>query len=366
MELRYEENAGMTGPTEGHDTPFFGEYRVIDRDEQMGRRNMYDRNGSDRRYYEGGQRFDEFRRGDRDRDRWRRGSGYDEERFDMSGRGGRGGQFMDERRQWEQGYGGSRGGSYGMENQDWEDMEYSGQSRGYGRGMGRGQYGGSMRQDMGGYGGGQFEQSTGDLYGGYGRGGNWGGGNWGGGGGVGGRRGNVGGYGGGSMGVGGYGIGGGEPGGGFYGGQSRSGQYGQGSWEGTHRQVGGQGFGQSGMQGGRFGQQQSDFRGRGPKDYQRSSQRIREELCDILMDHPQIDPSEVSIDVNDNGIVELKGSVDSRHTKRMIEDCADHVRGVRDVRNLLSVNESFWSSNDDQGQRSNTSTQSKSSSKRKD
>jgi hypothetical protein len=76
--------------------------------------------------------------------------------------------------------------------------------------------------------------------------------------------------------------------------------------------------------------------GRGPKGYQRSDERIKEDVCERLMQHGQIDASDMEIDVQ-NGEVTLRGTVDQRQAKRMAEDAAESVSGVREVRNELRV-----------------------------
>ena len=78
------------------------------------------------------------------------------------------------------------------------------------------------------------------------------------------------------------------------------------------------------------------FTGRGPKGYQRSDERIREDVSDRLMEHPDLDASEIEVKVS-KGVVTLTGGVDSRWDKRLAEDIADAVSGVRDVMNQLSV-----------------------------
>jgi osmotically-inducible protein OsmY len=78
------------------------------------------------------------------------------------------------------------------------------------------------------------------------------------------------------------------------------------------------------------------FTGRGPKNYVRPDERIREDVCEQLADHAYVDASEIEVFVT-NGEVTLKGSVDARLVKRAAEDCADHVRGVKDVHNQLRV-----------------------------
>ena len=78
------------------------------------------------------------------------------------------------------------------------------------------------------------------------------------------------------------------------------------------------------------------FTGKGPKNYVRSDERIREDVCEHLSYHPYIDASDIEVVVRE-GEVTLSGSVDGRMVKRAAEECCDHVRGVRDVHNHLRV-----------------------------
>ena len=76
--------------------------------------------------------------------------------------------------------------------------------------------------------------------------------------------------------------------------------------------------------------------GRGPKGYQRSDDRIREDICDRLTRHGRLDATDIQIQVR-NGEVTLDGIVDTRDAKRMAEDVAESVDGVRDVTNHLKT-----------------------------
>ena len=78
------------------------------------------------------------------------------------------------------------------------------------------------------------------------------------------------------------------------------------------------------------------FRGRGPKNYRRSDERIHEEINDRLTDNEWLDASDIDVSVN-SGIVILTGTVDSRYAKRLAEDIADSVSGVINVQNSLLV-----------------------------
>jgi hypothetical protein len=75
-------------------------------------------------------------------------------------------------------------------------------------------------------------------------------------------------------------------------------------------------------------------RGRGPKGYVRSDERITETICDMLTDDHEIDASEVSVEVKD-GEVTLTGIVQDRRTKFLIEERVAASSGVKDVHNRL-------------------------------
>jgi len=76
--------------------------------------------------------------------------------------------------------------------------------------------------------------------------------------------------------------------------------------------------------------------GKGPKGYRRSDDRIREDICEMLTEHGEIDASEVEVNVKDR-IVSLSGTVQNRRVKRLIEDLSENLPGVLDVRNDLRV-----------------------------
>ena len=78
------------------------------------------------------------------------------------------------------------------------------------------------------------------------------------------------------------------------------------------------------------------FTGVGPKDYIRSDERIEDEVCHRLTQHGYVDASDVIVSV-ENGEVTLEGKVDNRQEKRMAEDTAYTVSGVKDVHNNLKL-----------------------------
>ena len=81
---------------------------------------------------------------------------------------------------------------------------------------------------------------------------------------------------------------------------------------------------------------QLSHRGKGPKNYNRSDDRIKEDINDKLSDDPFIDASDIDVTVS-NGEVTLTGTVDHRSTKRRAEDLAEAVSGVRNVENRIRV-----------------------------
>lgn len=78
------------------------------------------------------------------------------------------------------------------------------------------------------------------------------------------------------------------------------------------------------------------FRGIGPRNYARSDDRIREDVCDELSDDGEIDAREIDIEVKDREVT-LTGTVPDRYMKHRAEDIADSCRGVKDVHNRIRV-----------------------------
>jgi len=76
--------------------------------------------------------------------------------------------------------------------------------------------------------------------------------------------------------------------------------------------------------------------GRGPRGYQRSDDRIREDVCELLTRHGEIDASEMDVDVR-AGTVILRGTADSGRTRRLAEELVEELAGVHDVQNELRV-----------------------------
>ncbi|HEX6106572.1 MAG TPA: BON domain-containing protein [Gemmatimonadales bacterium] len=253
--------------------------------------------------------YDDYKYGSRGQDRERFGQGRD----------------------WE----GREGGQEGEQGR-WGEQGRYGQGQG---GYGQGGYGQGGYQGGGSFGQGGYGQSVGQ--GGYGQGGQGGERGWG----PGQRSQEFG-----SQGLGSQGYGQGGYGGQGYGSGYGPGGYGQGSY-GSGQSWGGQGQGgmgqdREGWQGGYgsgsgYGMQQQrtergQFAGRGPKGYRRSDERINEEVSEELTRHPDIDASEIEVQVQ-SGEVTLTGTVDERRAKRLAEDLAERVSGVTEVHNQIRV-----------------------------
>lgn len=74
----------------------------------------------------------------------------------------------------------------------------------------------------------------------------------------------------------------------------------------------------------------------GPKNYERPDARVLGDVCDRLAHHPEVDVSDVTVDV-DKGLVKLGGTVGDRRQKYIVEEIADAVYGVKDVENQIRV-----------------------------
>ena len=77
------------------------------------------------------------------------------------------------------------------------------------------------------------------------------------------------------------------------------------------------------------------FRGRGPKGYTRTDDRLREAICERLTDDPRIDASDIEVDVQQQKVT-LRGSVGDRRTKYAVEELVEY-SGAREVENQLRV-----------------------------
>lgn len=78
------------------------------------------------------------------------------------------------------------------------------------------------------------------------------------------------------------------------------------------------------------------FRGKGPANFMRSDERIRELVCEALTEDDRVDATHVEVRVM-AGEVTLMGTLDDRQQKRAAEECVETVAGVRDVQNQIRV-----------------------------
>lgn len=113
----------------------------------------------------------------------------------------------------------------------------------------------------------------------------------------------------------------------------------QGYFQPQHGQQGGQAS-QFSASGGyqQMGRGQGDImRGRrGPKNYARSDERLRELICERLLQEQMVDASDVSVEVKD-GLVTLEGTVPERQMRHLIEDTVDCCWGVQDIENHIGI-----------------------------
>lgn len=78
------------------------------------------------------------------------------------------------------------------------------------------------------------------------------------------------------------------------------------------------------------------YAGQGPRGYQRSDDRIKEDVCECLTQHGNVDASNIEVSVS-NGEVTLRGNVTNRDMKRRAEHAIEFIPGVQDVRNELKA-----------------------------
>jgi hypothetical protein len=85
-----------------------------------------------------------------------------------------------------------------------------------------------------------------------------------------------------------------------------------------------------------YGNIQGRHRGKAPKNYKRSDEKISEDICDVLTDDPHVDASEIEFEVT-NGDVKVSGTVADRYQKRKVEDLIEEIRGVSNIENNIRV-----------------------------
>lgn len=78
-----------------------------------------------------------------------------------------------------------------------------------------------------------------------------------------------------------------------------------------------------------------DHRGKGPRNYQRTDERILEDIIDCITAQG-IDASDVEVRIT-KGEVTLSGSVAERRDRRTLEDLVERVAGVSHLENCIRV-----------------------------
>lgn len=86
----------------------------------------------------------------------------------------------------------------------------------------------------------------------------------------------------------------------------------------------------------RLGLTRGEHTGRGPKNFQRSDERIREDVWDALAYDGALDASDIEVEVA-KAEVTLRGTVPDRASKRRAEELAERCLAVRDVHNRLEI-----------------------------
>ena len=76
--------------------------------------------------------------------------------------------------------------------------------------------------------------------------------------------------------------------------------------------------------------------GKGPKNWKRSDELIREDVCEALYESYDVDATDIEVKVEE-GLVTLSGSVNSRFAKKEAELCIEYLRGVVDIKNELKI-----------------------------
>lgn len=98
-----------------------------------------------------------------------------------------------------------------------------------------------------------------------------------------------------------------------------------------------QGWQRQSERGNQFAESQSSqHRGKGPKSFKRSDDRLMEEICQQLEDNDELDATNIDVRVT-NGEVTLSGTVESRRDKRLADEIAEGVRGVKDIKNEITL-----------------------------
>lgn len=78
------------------------------------------------------------------------------------------------------------------------------------------------------------------------------------------------------------------------------------------------------------------YAGRGPRGYERTHERFREQICEALAMDGEVDATDIEVTIDGNEVT-LTGVVADRAQKRRAEEVVDRVDGVHDVHNRLRL-----------------------------
>lgn len=81
---------------------------------------------------------------------------------------------------------------------------------------------------------------------------------------------------------------------------------------------------------------QASYRGRGPKNYTRSDDRIIDDVNERLTNDDDLDASDIEVKC-ESGVLTLEGTVEQRWMKHRAEDLAEACAGVRQIDNRIQV-----------------------------
>ena len=84
----------------------------------------------------------------------------------------------------------------------------------------------------------------------------------------------------------------------------------------------------------------ASHRGKGPKGYRPTDERLRERVCERLTDDPFVDATDIEVSIA-NGEISLSGSAETRRMKYAVEDVVAEVPGVTAVHNSIRVRRSI-------------------------
>jgi osmotically-inducible protein OsmY len=79
-----------------------------------------------------------------------------------------------------------------------------------------------------------------------------------------------------------------------------------------------------------------NFAGKGPRGWRLSDEKLKERVSEVLMRSHEVDPSRLEVFVDD-GVVTLKGEIESKGMRRVAEDLVGSIPGVEDVFTELKI-----------------------------